>query len=195
MRQGPLSFCLRGDHPLQEEAGRLEAILGAFPTTEDEDRDALANGDVTDWRARTVIGFRIQRKEALRLTIERIGAALSTGEAAAVSTDSGTGGATTQDGAEISAQSTPSRMTSGVKYDNQVPDEDAAEETADSVDPNSAAARSDSLETSQEDLGSGNVEQVSGAEKRAVVKPVEGASEDLQEPMFIKIGSPAVDEL
>lgn len=198
LKRGPFPFRLRCGHPLQEEAQRLRAILGAFPTTEDEDRDTLANGDVTDWRARTIIDFRIRRKEALRLAVQRIEAALNTDKAADVSTDSSTGSATAQDSAEASAQSSSTRMTSGVKYDGQVPDATAAEDVAESAGLNNAAAEPDSLQTSLEELGSEegtqDLEHVPGARK-AVVRPVEGASEDLQEPKFIKIGSPAVDEL
>ena len=136
-----------GSPHLQEEAERLRAILGTFPTTEDEDRNILANGDVTDWRSRTLIDFRIRRKESLRLAIERLEAALTADQAAESSTES----TMAQDSAEESAQSSASRITESV--------------------------------------------QASGVKKRAAVNPVEDASEDLQEPKFIKMGSAAVDEL
>ena len=92
-------------------------------------------------------------------------------------------------------------MTSGVKQDGQIPTEDlTAEEMVEGGESSHAAAVSDSLETSPaEEPGSKDgiqgSEQVSGVRRKAVVKPVEGASEDLQEPKFIKIGSPTVDEL
>ncbi len=140
-----------GSPHLQEEAERLRAILGTFPTTEDEDRNILANGDVTDWRSRTLIDFRIRRKESLRLAIERLEAALTADQAAESSTESSTESTMAQDSAEESAQSSASRITESV--------------------------------------------QASGVKKRAAVNPVEDASEDLQEPKFIKMGSAAVDEL
>ena len=194
-------YCQSRQHATQEEADRLRAILGGFPTAEDEDRDTLANGDITDWRARTIIDFRIRRKEALRLAIERIEAALGADKADSGHTDSSTGSTATQDSAEGSAQSSATRMTSGVKQDGQVPTEDAAAEgLLEGAELAEAAAVSDSLETSSaEDLGSEEGVQESGQAlgmgKKAAVKPVEGASEELQKPKFIKIGSPAVDEL
>ncbi len=144
---------LSGDQPvssrcgphLQEEAERLRAILEAFPTTEDQDRTTLGNGLVTDWRARTIIDFRIRRKESLRLAIERLEAALAAGESAGGSTES----VGAQDSAEEFAESSPSNQES----------------------------------------------QKASGKKRAAVTPVEDASEDLQDPKFIKIGSAAVDEL
>ena len=104
-----LSLCSSCTPHLQEEAERLRAILGAFPTTEDEDRTTLANGDVTDWRARTIIDFRIRRKESLRLAIERLEAAFAAGEAADGSSESSTESTMTQNSAaEESAESSAS---------------------------------------------------------------------------------------
>ncbi len=61
----------------QEEAARLQAILDGFPTSEAQDRARLEEGEgnALDWRERTIVEFRVARKEALRRTIEGIRAA------------------------------------------------------------------------------------------------------------------------
>ena len=59
----------------QEEAQRLQAILDGFPTSEAQDRALLEGGKTLDWRERTVVEFRVARKEALRRTLDGLRAA------------------------------------------------------------------------------------------------------------------------
>ena len=54
----------------QDEVDRLSNILMSFPTTEDEDANLLDSGELTDWRERVIVKFRMLRKRALRLTIQ-----------------------------------------------------------------------------------------------------------------------------
>ncbi|BDA45092.1 hypothetical protein COCOBI_06-5720 [Coccomyxa sp. Obi] len=61
----------------QEEVQRLTSILVSFPTTEDEDAALLDSGELTDWRERVIVNFRMLRKRALRLTIQGLHAALA----------------------------------------------------------------------------------------------------------------------
>ena len=63
----------------QAEAQRLAGILAAFPTTEQQDQELLDSGILLDWRERVIVRFRMLRKEALRLTIQGIEAALAKG--------------------------------------------------------------------------------------------------------------------
>lgn len=58
------------DGVLQEEAERLRSILVRFPTGEDQDAALLASGELTDWRERVIVKFRMLRKRALRLTMQ-----------------------------------------------------------------------------------------------------------------------------
>ena len=58
---------------LQAEAQRLKKKLASFSTSEGEDRALFKTRAMQrDWRERMVVEFRIQRKQALRLTIEGI---------------------------------------------------------------------------------------------------------------------------
>jgi len=187
---------------LQEESDRLTAILASFPTTEDEDSAALTGQDVTDWRARTLIEFRVKRKEALRLTIEKIETTLST-SADGSSADH----AKAESKGRGFAQHEGSAMTSGAKFDGQVPSQDReVEELSENDEEVPVPSELDSQEVSsdegvtfewrsEEDIQES--EELSGARRRSAIKPVEGASEGLQEPKFIKIGSASapVDEL
>ena len=65
-------------HAQQEEAVRLAMKLASFATTESQDRAALERNrnPIRDWRERTLVEFRLLRKQALRLTTEAISAAL-----------------------------------------------------------------------------------------------------------------------
>ena len=63
----------------QEEAQRLAGILASFPTSEQQDQVLLDDGSMQDWRERVIVRFRMLRKQALRLTIEGIEAALAKG--------------------------------------------------------------------------------------------------------------------
>ena len=60
---------------LQEEARRLQGILNRFSTSEEQDRALLEGTEAMDWRERTIVEFRVARKEALRRTIAGIRAA------------------------------------------------------------------------------------------------------------------------
>ncbi len=62
-----------GQYVTQEEHDRLAARLAELPTTEQEDLELLASGNLTDWRDRLLVELRVQRKKALRLTIDRLG--------------------------------------------------------------------------------------------------------------------------
>ena len=48
----------------------MRSILVRFPTGEDQDAALLASGDLTDWRERVIVKFRMLRKRALRLTMQ-----------------------------------------------------------------------------------------------------------------------------
>ncbi|BDA45093.1 hypothetical protein COCOBI_06-5730 [Coccomyxa sp. Obi] len=61
----------------EEEVERLNSILVSFPTTEDEDAALLDSGELTDWRERIIVKFRMLRKRALRLTIQGVQLALA----------------------------------------------------------------------------------------------------------------------
>ena len=63
----------------QEEAIRLSNKLAGFPTSESQDRAALASNrnPIRDWRERLFVEFRTLRKQALRLFVESITAALT----------------------------------------------------------------------------------------------------------------------
>lgn len=52
----------------------MTSILESFPTTEDEDAALLDSRELTDWRERVIVQFRMLRKRALRLTIQVIAA-------------------------------------------------------------------------------------------------------------------------
>lgn len=41
-----------------------------FPTGEDQDAALLESGELTDWRERVIVKFRMLRKRALRLTMQ-----------------------------------------------------------------------------------------------------------------------------
>jgi hypothetical protein len=69
---------------LQAEALRLAGILEAFPTSEQQDRELLGSGSLLDWRERVIVKLRMLRKEALRLTVEGIHAALQGAQPVAV---------------------------------------------------------------------------------------------------------------
>ncbi len=56
----------------QGEVERLNNILVSFPTTEDDDAALLGSENLTDWRERVIVKFRMLRKRALRLTIQVI---------------------------------------------------------------------------------------------------------------------------
>ena len=188
--------------PLQEESNRLTAILASFPTTEDEDRAALSGQGVTDWRARTIIEFRVKRKEALRLAIEKINTALSSSPVGSSSDH-----AQAQSKGRGFAQHEGSAMTSGAKFDGQVPSEDpGVEELGESDDEVAVPSELDIQEVasdegvtyewrSEEEIQESA--ELSGVRRRSAIKPVEGASEGLQEPKLIKIGSASApaDEL
>ena len=61
----------------QVEANRLWRKLVGFPTGEQQDRELLEGGSLENWRERVIVRFRMLRKQALRLTMEGISAALS----------------------------------------------------------------------------------------------------------------------
>lgn len=61
-----------GEYVTQEEYERLAERLDAAPTSEGEDQMVLDSGMVTDWRLQTLLQFRIARKRALRLAMDRI---------------------------------------------------------------------------------------------------------------------------
>ncbi|CAL8469166.1 g8707 [Coccomyxa elongata] len=61
---------------IPEEVERLRSILVRFPTGEDQDAALLESGELTDWRERVIVKFRMLRKRALRLTMEAVQAAL-----------------------------------------------------------------------------------------------------------------------
>ncbi|CAL8469162.1 g8703 [Coccomyxa elongata] len=78
---GPL--CTEG------EVERLNNILVSFPTTEDDDAALLGSENLTDWRERVIVKFRMLRKRALRLTIQGVQLALAQARQCLAVTDSG----------------------------------------------------------------------------------------------------------
>ncbi len=87
----------------REELGRLQGILAGLPTTEAEDAALLGGGSISDWRQRAILLFRVMRKRALRLTIQRLQAALER-QAAGGSADSGCGDAARCDVATVAEE-------------------------------------------------------------------------------------------
>ena len=61
-----------GSHNSEEELERLRGLLGATPTTLEEDEELLESGDLKDWKEKVVVEFRVQRKLALKLSITTI---------------------------------------------------------------------------------------------------------------------------
>lgn len=125
----------------------------------------------------------MKRKEALRLAIKRIGAALSSAEDGAV-------------GAE--------KASAGKKLDGQVPAEGSGVGTAAKTEEQAAGLSAidsqDGAAGVEPGLGERTEEgfQVIGHRSvadRQPVRPVEGASDKLQQPKFIKVGGAPVDEL
>lgn len=91
----------------RQELARLQGILAGLPTTEAEDAALLGGGSMADWRQRAILQFRVQRKRALRLTIQRLQAALErqpAGEAGAC------GAATAADGGGAAACGAPAAV-------------------------------------------------------------------------------------
>lgn len=52
-------------HASQEEAQRLQSILVSFPTNAEQDAAFLDSGELTDWREKVIVKFRLLRKQAL----------------------------------------------------------------------------------------------------------------------------------
>ena len=52
-------------HASQEEAQRLQSILVSFPTNAEQDAAFLDSGELTDWREKVIVKFRLLRKRAL----------------------------------------------------------------------------------------------------------------------------------
>lgn len=58
---------------MQEKIAEFESRLSKFATSEEEDGMILADSSSDlDWISRRIIGFRRERKRAIRLTIERL---------------------------------------------------------------------------------------------------------------------------
>lgn len=70
-----------GKYVTTGELARLRGLLSSAGTTEEEDRAALDSGDVTDWRIRSILTYRVMRKRALRLAIAKLEASLGAGAA------------------------------------------------------------------------------------------------------------------
>ena len=100
-----------------------------------------------------------------------------------------------------SPESSATRKTSRGIFKNERPSEEATAEGAlKEPEPVDAAKGRDHLKASASEEASSEEAsqesgQASGVRRKAAVQPLEDASEDLQEPKFIKIGGAAVDEL
>ena len=57
-------------HASQEEVQRLQRILVSFPTNAEQDGAFLDSGELTDWREKVIIKFRLLRKRALASVIK-----------------------------------------------------------------------------------------------------------------------------
>lgn len=64
------------DLQLVTEYGRLSSLLASLPTTEQQDEQLLAGGQLPgSWKQRELVRFRLRRKRALRHALERMEAA------------------------------------------------------------------------------------------------------------------------
>ncbi|CAL5221515.1 g3721 [Coccomyxa viridis] len=169
-----------------EEAMRLATKLASFPTTESQDRAALERkrNPIKDWRERTIVEFRMLRKEALRLTIDAIKAALQA--------------------PKKSAAAAPTPSASVVIEDDEIPADDVSKDKVSrdkargSAAPPAMSAGMGARSTTSAAQQSEVVQR--GAQKRVskrpqVIVPMADADVGLQEPKFIKVNTPSHTEL
>ncbi len=165
---------------------RLATKLASFPTTESQDRAALERkrNPIKDWRERTIVEFRMLRKEALRLTIDAIKAALQA--------------------PKKSAAAAPTPSASVVIEDDEIPADDVSKDKVSrdkargSAAPPAMSAGMGARSTTSAAQQSEVVQR--GAQKRVskrpqVIVPMADADVGLQEPKFIKVNTPSHTEL
>ncbi len=161
---------------------RLATKLASFPTTESQDRAALERkrNPIKDWRERTIVEFRMLRKEALRLTVDAIKATLQAPKKRAA------------------AAPTPSASVVIEDDDSSLGDEVSKSKARGSGAPPAMSAG----------MGAGSMASAArqsevvqrGAQKRVkrrpqVIVPMADADVGLQEPKFIKVNTPSHSEL
>lgn len=168
---------------------RLSTKLASFPTTESQDRAALERkrNPIRDRRERTIIEFRMLRKQTLRLTVEAIKAALQAPHMSAT--------APATSSASVAADNNDSAVMNGVTVEDSVSTMESRSHGAPPVLGASKGAGSvGSRPQESEDSGHRGA-QGSGRRKPQVVVPLADADVGLQEPKFLKINTPSRSEL
>ena len=167
---------------------RLATKLASFPTTESQDRAALERkrNPIRDWRERTIVEFRMLRKETLRLTIAAIKAALQAPQKSAT--------AAPTPGASVVIEDDDSSLRDDVSKDEVSKNKDRGSVAPPAMSAGMGARGSTASAAQQSEV----VQR--GAQKREkrrpqVVVPLADADVGLQEPKFIKVNTPSHSEL
>ena len=173
---------------------RLSRKLASFPTMESQDRAALQRkrNPIRDWRERTIVEFRMLRKQTLRLTVEAIKAALLATPMSASAPAASSASVVVED--DDSAVRSDVIVEDAVSTDEVSKNESGGNGAPSVLGGSKGAGSVGSRGRESEDAGQRGATG-SGRKKPQVVIPLADADVGLQQPKFLKINTPSRSEL